>query len=121
MGDRTAKSGRVEAIRQEKLQTLLSKTLKYPVNMVSYWRQAGINYLQYSAICARAVRKCLKPENVTEAMKAPESMLKLTKWQGGKPTDEVKKIVVQGLKSTKCDHQVQERCFMWLLANIVYL
>merc|ERR1712147_117086 len=97
--DRTAKSGRVEAIciRQRKLQTLLSKTLKYQVNMVSYWRQAGINYLQYSAICARAVRKCLKPENVTEAMKAPESMLKLTKWQGGKPTDEVKKIVVQGL------------------------
>merc|ERR1712039_526960 len=71
--------------------------LKFQVNMVSYWRQAGINYLQYSAICARAVRKCLKPENVTEAMKAPESMLKLTKWQGGKPTDEVKKIVVQGL------------------------
>ena len=49
------------------------------------------SYLQYSAICARAVRKCLKPENVTEAMKAPESMLKLTKWQGGKPTDEVSK------------------------------
>merc|ERR1712212_667469 len=95
--DRTAKRSRVEDISDSWSSYLDCKRLKFQVNMVSYWRQAGINYLQYSAICARAVRKCLKPENVTEAMKAPESMLKLTKWQGGKPTDEVKKIVVQGL------------------------
>jgi len=65
--------------------------------MVSHWRIAGLNYLQYSAICARALRRCLKPEFQTEAMKNPDSKLRLRKWEGGKATDEYKTIEVKGI------------------------
>lgn len=60
--------------------------------MVAYWRQAGLNYLQFSRIAAQAVRRCLKPEFQTDAMLKKESGLKLTKWEGGKPTGETKQI-----------------------------
>ncbi|KAG8131665.1 hypothetical protein E2320_009576 [Naja naja] len=41
--------------------------------MVSYWRQAGLSYIRYSQICAKAVRAALKPQFKTEAEKAAGS------------------------------------------------
>ena len=61
---------------------------------MSYWRQAGLNYLQYSRIAAQTLRKCLKPEFQTELMMKKESELKLTKWEGGKITTDVSKIKI---------------------------
>lgn len=52
--------------------------------MVSYWRQAGLSYLNYSSICARLVRRCLKPELRVEALKREDSLMKSVKWEGGK-------------------------------------
>nr|BAB13535.1 hym-323 [Hydra vulgaris] len=60
--------------------------------MVAYWRQAGLNYLQFSRIASNTLRKCLKPEYQTETIMKPSSGLKLTKWVQGKPTGEVKQI-----------------------------
>lgn len=60
--------------------------------MVAYWRQAGLNYLQFSRIAAQTVRKCLKPELQTEAVMKKESDLKVTKWLDGKATKETKTI-----------------------------
>ncbi|XP_066558237.1 ATP synthase F(1) complex subunit epsilon, mitochondrial [Amia ocellicauda] len=45
--------------------------------MVSYWRQAGLSYIRYSAICARVVRAALKPQLRVEAEKATESNVKV--------------------------------------------
>ncbi|XP_066522166.1 ATP synthase subunit epsilon, mitochondrial [Hoplias malabaricus] len=47
--------------------------------MVSYWRQAGLSYIRYSAICARVVRAALKPQFRTEAVRNAESSVKVTK------------------------------------------
>ena len=60
--------------------------------MVVYWRQAGLNYLQFSRVAAKAVRKCLKPELQTEAVMKKESDLKVTKWLDGKASKETKTI-----------------------------
>ena len=60
--------------------------------MVAYWRQAGLNYLQFSRIASNVLRKCLKPELQTESVMKRDSSLKLTKWSQGKPTTEVKQI-----------------------------
>lgn len=60
--------------------------------MVAYWRQAGLSYLQFSRLAAQAVRKCLKPEFQTEAVMQKQSLLKLTKWENGKPTSDIKQI-----------------------------
>ncbi len=52
---------------------------------MTFWRQAGVNYIRYSQIAAKAVRKCLKPEMRAEAAKREGSTLKFTKWDQGKP------------------------------------
>ncbi|XP_077993841.1 ATP synthase F(1) complex subunit epsilon, mitochondrial-like [Glandiceps talaboti] len=53
--------------------------------MVAAWRQAGLSYIQYSAICARLLRRALKPEFREQALKKEESFSKLNKWVDGKP------------------------------------
>lgn len=60
--------------------------------MVAYWRQAGLNYLQFSRLASQTLRKCLKPEFQTEAVMQKQSALKMIKWEGGKPTTETKSI-----------------------------
>ena len=62
--------------------------------MVAYWRQAGLNYLQFSRIAAKTLRNCLKPELQTEAVMKKESALKVTKWADGKATKDVKSIAL---------------------------
>ncbi|XP_030636399.1 ATP synthase F(1) complex subunit epsilon, mitochondrial [Chanos chanos] len=47
--------------------------------MVSYWRQAGLSYIRYSAVCARVVRAALKPQVKAEAMRNAEANVKITK------------------------------------------
>uniref|UniRef100_A0A3Q0T2U4 ATP synthase F1 subunit epsilon n=1 Tax=Amphilophus citrinellus TaxID=61819 RepID=A0A3Q0T2U4_AMPCI len=47
--------------------------------MVAYWRQAGLSYIRFSAICASAVRAALKPQIKAEAIKAAESNVKVLK------------------------------------------
>ena len=43
------------------------------------------SYLQYSAICARAVRRCLKPDFKTDTSRLDQTTIKVTKWSEGKP------------------------------------
>ncbi|XP_034027617.1 ATP synthase subunit epsilon, mitochondrial [Thalassophryne amazonica] len=47
--------------------------------MVAYWRQAGLSYIRFSAICANAVRAALKSEFKSDAMKAAEASVKVLK------------------------------------------
>ncbi|XP_034942291.1 protein stunted-like isoform X2 [Chelonus insularis] len=49
------------------------------------WRQAGLNYINYSQIAAKLVRQALKPEHRTAAMKRDETNVKFTQWKDGKP------------------------------------
>ncbi|CAG9797098.1 unnamed protein product [Chironomus riparius] len=50
------------------------------------WRQAGLNYINYSNIAARILRRTLKPEARVEAAKRDESHIRFTPWTNGKPT-----------------------------------
>uniref|UniRef100_A0A3P9L6A4 ATP synthase F1 subunit epsilon n=1 Tax=Oryzias latipes TaxID=8090 RepID=A0A3P9L6A4_ORYLA len=47
--------------------------------MVAYWRQAGLSYIRFSAICANAVRAAMKPQFKAEAVKAAEASVKVSK------------------------------------------
>ncbi|XP_069808095.1 ATP synthase subunit epsilon, mitochondrial [Dendropsophus ebraccatus] len=47
--------------------------------MVAYWRQAGLNYIRYSQICAKAVRAALKPQFRAEAEKISAPNVKIIK------------------------------------------
>jgi F-type H+-transporting ATPase subunit epsilon len=47
------------------------------------------SYLQYSIICARAVRNALKPELRVIAQRRDEQGLKFQRWQGGKAGETV--------------------------------
>lgn len=42
------------------------------------------SYIQYSAVCARTLRRCLKSNVAKEAMKREESFVRVSKWQSGK-------------------------------------
>ncbi|XP_027721084.1 ATP synthase subunit epsilon, mitochondrial-like [Vombatus ursinus] len=46
---------------------------------VAYWRQAGLSYIRYSQICAKAVRDTLKTEFKANAEKASGSSVKIVK------------------------------------------
>uniref|UniRef100_A0A182P6B3 ATP synthase subunit epsilon, mitochondrial n=1 Tax=Anopheles epiroticus TaxID=199890 RepID=A0A182P6B3_9DIPT len=48
------------------------------------WRAAGLNYVNYSNIAARLVRKALKLELRVDAARREESHIKFTKWKDGK-------------------------------------
>lgn len=54
---------------------------------MSFWRykETGINYLQYSNICARLLRRALKPELQEEALKVEDTTVKIARWADGKP------------------------------------
>ncbi|KAJ3073067.1 hypothetical protein HK102_006112, partial [Quaeritorhiza haematococci] len=49
-----------------------------------YWQQAGLTYLQYANIGARALRQVLKQEARIQAVKREEQFLKMAKWSEGK-------------------------------------
>ncbi|ELU06272.1 hypothetical protein CAPTEDRAFT_174924 [Capitella teleta] len=52
---------------------------------MEFWRQAGLNYVQFSRICARVVRKSLKPEVRTTALKRDEAHIRVVQWKDGQP------------------------------------
>ncbi|XP_068630536.1 protein stunted isoform X2 [Battus philenor] len=55
---------------------------------MSAWRQVGLNYINYSNIAAKILRRSLKPEFRTEAMKRDESHVRITPWADGRPAHE---------------------------------
>ncbi|XP_003399456.1 protein stunted-like isoform X1 [Bombus vosnesenskii] len=55
---------------------------------MSAWRQAGLNYINYSQIAARLVRQALKAELRSDALKRDEINVKFTQWKDGKPITE---------------------------------
>ncbi|XP_050470102.1 protein stunted-like isoform X1 [Bombus huntii] len=58
---------------------------------MSAWRQAGLNYINYSQIAARLVRQALKAELRSDALKRDEINVKFTQWKDGKP---ISKIII---------------------------
>ncbi|KAL8581013.1 hypothetical protein ACOMHN_048047 [Nucella lapillus] len=52
--------------------------------MSTFWRQVGLNYINYSRVCATVVRRCLKPELRTAAAAREETIIKTAKWDNGK-------------------------------------
>ena len=53
--------------------------------IMSFWRAAGLNYVQYSNIAARVVRQALKGEARDAAVKRDIVSIKFQKWEQGKP------------------------------------
>ncbi|XP_078037179.1 protein stunted isoform X2 [Augochlora pura] len=53
------------------------------------WRQAGLNYINYSQIAARLVRQALKSDVRAEAAKRDDANIKFTAWKDGKPVKKV--------------------------------
>nr|AVC55623.1 mitochondrial ATP5e short variant [Mesenchytraeus cf. pedatus SL-2017] len=51
---------------------------------MSSWRLAGLNYINYSRVCARIVRRSLKPDIRVEAMKRDEGFIRPIFWKDGK-------------------------------------
>ncbi|XP_004632581.1 ATP synthase subunit epsilon, mitochondrial-like [Octodon degus] len=47
--------------------------------MVAYWQQAGLSYIRYSQICAKAARDALKTEFSANAKKTAGSSIKIVK------------------------------------------
>ena len=47
------------------------------------------SYIQFSALCARSLRRCLKSSTAKEATKREESYIRISKWQNGKISDQV--------------------------------
>ncbi|CAH0627027.1 unnamed protein product [Chrysodeixis includens] len=52
---------------------------------MSAWRQAGLNYINYSNIAAKMLRRALKPELRADALKRDESHVRITPWLNGRP------------------------------------
>ena len=51
------------------------------------WRAAGMNYLQFSNIAARCVRRALKPEKSQNVLNREGQVMKMTKWSNGKAAE----------------------------------
>lgn len=49
-----------------------------------YWRQAGLNYVQFSNIAAKVVRRSLQDAAKKDAIKREEAVARINKWQDGK-------------------------------------
>ncbi|KAK2187635.1 hypothetical protein NP493_159g02009 [Ridgeia piscesae] len=57
---------------------------------MTFWREAGLNYVRYSQICAKIVRQCLKADLREAAAKRNESTVKAVMWKDGKPVPAAK-------------------------------
>ncbi|KAI9190228.1 hypothetical protein H9P43_001661 [Blastocladiella emersonii ATCC 22665] len=51
---------------------------------MSYWKTAGLSYLQYLNIASRATRNALKADLKVVAARRDEQTLKVSKWVQGK-------------------------------------
>ncbi|GFN84018.1 oral-facial-digital syndrome 1 protein [Plakobranchus ocellatus] len=52
--------------------------------MTAFWRQVGLNYVNYSSICARVVRQVLKEPHKAAAASRDQSLMKSSSWENGK-------------------------------------
>jgi len=52
---------------------------------MSFWRAAGLTYINYSSIAAKCVRSALKPGVDALAEKRAINSVKFQKWEAGKP------------------------------------
>jgi len=52
---------------------------------MTFWRAAGLTYVNYSSIAARCVRNALKPGVDAQAEKRAIESIKFQKWENGKP------------------------------------
>ncbi|CDS05474.1 hypothetical protein LRAMOSA08002 [Lichtheimia ramosa] len=50
---------------------------------MSAWKSAGLSYLQYANICARALRNSLKNDLRVAAQARNQNNLKFAKWESG--------------------------------------
>jgi len=64
---------------------------KKNIKMVAAWRAVGMSYIQYSAICARMVRRALKPEFQAAALKGEATQARVIKYENGKVVEPAKK------------------------------
>ncbi|KAI8074520.1 hypothetical protein BC940DRAFT_288442 [Gongronella butleri] len=56
---------------------------------MSGWKAAGISYVQYANICARALRNALKDDVRTQAvLQRNNNGLKFAKWENGVAKDQ---------------------------------
>ncbi|RVE53082.1 hypothetical protein evm_002179 [Chilo suppressalis] len=58
---------------------------------MSTWRMAGLNYVNFSNIAARTLRKSLKANLREEASKRNQSAIRYFYWAGGEQLPEGKK------------------------------
>uniref|UniRef100_I3J0P8 ATP synthase F1 subunit epsilon n=1 Tax=Oreochromis niloticus TaxID=8128 RepID=I3J0P8_ORENI len=65
--------------------------------MVAYWRQAGLSYIRFSAICANALRAALKPQFKAEAIRAAESNVRVLK-----PQNKTASIALDNMGTVLC-------------------
>merc|ERR1712126_16822 len=49
--------------------------------MTAFWRAAGLNYIQYSNVAAKVVRRCLKPDLKADSAKREVTSIKFAKWE----------------------------------------
>ena len=52
---------------------------------MTFWRAAGLTYINYSSVAAAAVRRALKAGVDTNAEKRAITSIKFQAWEGGKP------------------------------------
>jgi len=57
---------------------------------MTFWRAAGLTYINYSSIAARCVRSALKQGVDANAEKRAITSIKFQNWEGGKPVGEKK-------------------------------
>jgi len=70
------------------------KSLTSTIEM-SAWRQAGLTYIHYSRICARVLRRSLKPDLRAEALKRDEGTIRAVFWKDGKAIQTKKQITIE--------------------------
>ncbi|KAI8865851.1 mitochondrial ATP synthase epsilon chain domain-containing protein [Ramicandelaber brevisporus] len=51
---------------------------------------AGLTFLRYTQVCARAVRKVLKDDVRVQALRREEQSIKVAKWKDGKQGESAK-------------------------------
>uniref|UniRef100_A0A0B6ZBX6 ATP synthase subunit epsilon, mitochondrial n=1 Tax=Arion vulgaris TaxID=1028688 RepID=A0A0B6ZBX6_9EUPU len=61
--------------------------------MTAFWRQVGLNYINYSQICARVVRQVLKEPFKTSSAGRDDSVIKTARWEAGKVTKTDGKLI----------------------------
>ncbi|TMW49307.1 hypothetical protein DOY81_005607 [Sarcophaga bullata] len=62
-----------------------------------YWRDAGLNYVKYSNICAKVLRKALRVDYRLEAAKRNISIINFVQWK-----NDIKNCI--GLASRDYEH-----------------